>query len=114
MVIHRVVKNNEPLRQVADEYAVSHETIGRIMLRSRMDSKKPHCPQAGLNPSAEQQALYLVPMEGSDSCLAQSAPLCGGVANIFKLIKNKCVIAVKTNSSLRTGTLFTRFTLVQV
>jgi hypothetical protein len=32
MVIHRVVENNEPLRKVADEYGVSHETIRRIML----------------------------------------------------------------------------------
>ncbi len=38
----------------------------------------------------------------------------GCVANIFKLIKNKCVIVVKTNSSSKMGTLFTRFTLVQV
>jgi hypothetical protein len=37
-----------------------------------------------------------------------------GVANIFKLMKNKRVIAVKTHSSLETGTLFTRFTFVQV
>jgi hypothetical protein len=32
MVIHRVVENNEPLRAVAQEYGVSHETIRRIML----------------------------------------------------------------------------------
>jgi hypothetical protein len=32
-IIHRVVENNEPLRQVADEYGVSHETIRRIILR---------------------------------------------------------------------------------
>ena len=31
-IIHRVVENNEPLRQVADEYGVTHETIRRIML----------------------------------------------------------------------------------
>jgi len=32
MVIHRVVENNEPLRTVAQDYGVSHETIRRIML----------------------------------------------------------------------------------
>ncbi len=32
MVIHRVVENNEPLRAVAQEYGVSHETIRRLML----------------------------------------------------------------------------------
>ena len=32
MIIHRVVENNEPLRAVAQEYGVSHETIRRIML----------------------------------------------------------------------------------
>ncbi len=46
-----------------------------FMLLSIRDSTKPNGPQAGLRPSAEQQALYLVPMEGSDYCLAQSAPV---------------------------------------
>src|SRR2546430_8910451 len=32
MIMHRVTKNNEPLRAVAQEYGVSHETIRRIML----------------------------------------------------------------------------------
>ena len=32
MIIHRVVEKNEPLRTVAAEYGVSHETIRRIML----------------------------------------------------------------------------------
>ena len=32
MIMHRVVENNEPLRAVAHEYGVSHETIRRIML----------------------------------------------------------------------------------
>ncbi len=32
MIMHRVVENNEPLRTVAQEYGVSHETIRRIML----------------------------------------------------------------------------------
>ncbi len=32
MIIHRVVENNEPLRTVAQEYGVSHETIRRVML----------------------------------------------------------------------------------
>jgi DNA-directed RNA polymerase subunit N (RpoN/RPB10) len=32
LIMHRVVENNESLRQVADEYGVSHETIRRIML----------------------------------------------------------------------------------
>ena len=31
MIVHRVVENNEPLRKVADEYGVSHETIRRII-----------------------------------------------------------------------------------
>jgi hypothetical protein len=30
--MHRVAEDNEPLRKVADEYGVSHETIRRIML----------------------------------------------------------------------------------
>jgi hypothetical protein len=37
-----------------------------FILLSRRDSTKPNSPQAGLRPSAEQQALFLVPMEGSD------------------------------------------------
>jgi hypothetical protein len=32
MIMHRVVENNEPLRAIAQEYGVSHETIRRIML----------------------------------------------------------------------------------
>jgi len=32
MVIHRVVEQQEPLRTVAAEYGVSHETIRRIVL----------------------------------------------------------------------------------
>ena len=32
MVMHRVVENHEPLRAVAHEYGVSHETIRRSML----------------------------------------------------------------------------------
>jgi hypothetical protein len=32
MIMHRVVENNEPLRAVAQEYRVSHETIRRIIL----------------------------------------------------------------------------------
>ena len=35
MVLHRVVENNEPLRQVADEYDVSHETIRRLILHAK-------------------------------------------------------------------------------
>ena len=31
MVIHRVVQNNEPLRTVAQEYGVSHETLRRLI-----------------------------------------------------------------------------------
>jgi len=33
MIMHRVVENNEPLRAVAHEYGVSHETIRRILLQ---------------------------------------------------------------------------------
>jgi hypothetical protein len=32
MILHRVVENNEPLRAIAMEYGVSHETIRCIML----------------------------------------------------------------------------------
>ncbi len=32
MIMHRVMENNEPLRTVAQEYGVSHETIRRIIL----------------------------------------------------------------------------------
>jgi len=32
MIMHRVVEDNEPLRAVAHEYGVSHETIRRIIL----------------------------------------------------------------------------------
>jgi hypothetical protein len=32
LIMHRVAENKEPLRKVADEYGVSHETIRRIML----------------------------------------------------------------------------------
>jgi hypothetical protein len=38
MIFHRVGENNEPLRAVAQEYGVSHETIRRIMLH---DQKQP-------------------------------------------------------------------------
>ena len=34
MIIHRVVENNEPLRTVAQEYGVSHETIRRFLLHT--------------------------------------------------------------------------------
>ena len=30
MIMHRMVENNKPLRTVAQEYSVSHETIRRI------------------------------------------------------------------------------------
>src|SRR5689334_15562248 len=32
MIVHRVVENNEPLRTVAQEYGVSHETSRRTIL----------------------------------------------------------------------------------
>jgi len=32
MIMHRLVENSEPLRTVAQEYGVSHETIRRITL----------------------------------------------------------------------------------
>ena len=35
MVIHRVVKNNEPLRAVAAAYGFSHETIRRLLLHAQ-------------------------------------------------------------------------------
>ena len=35
LIMHRVLEDNEPLRKVADEYGVSHETIRRIMLHVR-------------------------------------------------------------------------------
>ena len=35
MVLHRVVENNEPLRTVAQEYGVSHETIRRLILHTQ-------------------------------------------------------------------------------
>jgi hypothetical protein len=34
VIMHRVMENNEPLRAVAQEYGVSHETIRRIMLHT--------------------------------------------------------------------------------
>ena len=37
MIIHRVVENNEPLRQVANEYGVSHETIRRLILNAHQE-----------------------------------------------------------------------------
>ena len=41
MVIHRVVENNEPLRKVADEYGVSHETIRRLILHAHQQRGLP-------------------------------------------------------------------------
>ena len=35
MIIYRMEDNNESLRQVADEYGVSHETIHRIVFIPR-------------------------------------------------------------------------------
>jgi len=40
MVIHRVVENNEPLRTVAQEYGVSHETIRRLLLRVQKQRRR--------------------------------------------------------------------------
>jgi hypothetical protein len=37
LIIHRVVENNEPLRQVANEYGVSHETIRRLILHAHQE-----------------------------------------------------------------------------
>ncbi len=34
-VLRRVLEDREPLRQIADEYGVSHETIRRVILASR-------------------------------------------------------------------------------
>ena len=45
-----------------------------FMRISSVDSKKRNGTHAGLIPS-EQQALFLLPMEGSDYSLAQSAPV---------------------------------------
>jgi hypothetical protein len=39
MIIHRVVENKEPLRAVAQEYGVSHETIRRVVRAARCGSK---------------------------------------------------------------------------
>ena len=41
MIMHRVVDNNEPLRTVAQEYGVSHETIRRLIHAAT----KEHAPQ---------------------------------------------------------------------
>jgi DNA-directed RNA polymerase subunit N (RpoN/RPB10) len=38
-VVRRVVENQEPLRKVADEYGVSHETIRRIVIAVRKQEK---------------------------------------------------------------------------
>ena len=46
-----------------------------FMLRSCVDSKKRNATHAGLSPS-EQQALFLLPMEGNDSQLTRSALVC--------------------------------------
>ena len=35
MVIHRLVENKESLRNVADDYGVSHETVRRVGLAAR-------------------------------------------------------------------------------
>ena len=38
-VQRRVVENQEPLRQVADDYEVSYETIRRIVIAARKQEK---------------------------------------------------------------------------
>ena len=38
-VLRRVVENQEPLRQVADDYGVSYETIRRIVIAARKQEK---------------------------------------------------------------------------
>jgi hypothetical protein len=38
-VLRRVVENQEPLRQVADDYGVSYETIRRIVTAARKQEK---------------------------------------------------------------------------
>jgi DNA-directed RNA polymerase subunit N (RpoN/RPB10) len=37
-VLRRVIENQEPLRHVADDYGVSHETVRRIFLSARNQS----------------------------------------------------------------------------
>jgi hypothetical protein len=46
-----------------------------FMLIRSVDSKKRNATPAGLRPS-EQQALFLLPMEGSDCQLTRSALVC--------------------------------------
>ena len=46
-----------------------------FILRRRVDSKKRNATHAGLRP-CEQQALFLLPMEGSDCQLTRSALVC--------------------------------------
>lgn len=38
-MLRRVVENQEPLRQVADDYGVSYETIRRIVTAARKQEK---------------------------------------------------------------------------
>ena len=38
-VLRRVIENQEPLRQVADDYGVSYETVRRTVMAARQQSK---------------------------------------------------------------------------
>jgi len=58
--------------------------------------------------------MSLCPLDKGRGVSRRPTVFADGVANIFKLMKNKRVMAVKTHSSLETGTLCTRFTFVQV
>jgi hypothetical protein len=49
--------------------------VSSFLLTSRLDSQKRNVPHAGLRPW-EQQALFLLPMQGSDWSLAQSPQFC--------------------------------------
>ena len=38
-IVHRIVDNQEPLRKVADDYGVSHETIRRTVRKARKQQR---------------------------------------------------------------------------
>jgi hypothetical protein len=49
LIIHRVVENNEPLRTVAREYGVSHETIRRLIRAATKEHTQQEAQRSNLS-----------------------------------------------------------------
>ena len=87
MVIHRVVENNEPLRTVAQEYGVSHETIRRINHRVKKTASTARSVTVYLlsydrDMKTSLHLLYAVPAGAGKGCRWSTARCCSHRHNI--------------------------------